>query len=725
MKKLLLLLLMVLTASITTEAQHRKCASHDINNMMLQNDPEYAAKRQAIEEHTERYIASPKKQRGVKTIPVVIHVLYKNANENISDAQILSQIDVLNKDFRKLNADTTIIPEPFKPMAADCEFQFCLAQIDPNGNPTTGIVRVPTTVTTFTANDAMKFTNQGGDDAWDRNKYLNIWVCNIMGYLGYASFPGAPAELDGIVCHYQAFGLGGTNLYPYNLGRTATHEIGHWMNLFHIWGDDGTGCLGSDRVDDTPNQAGYNSACATFPKISCNNGPYGEMYMNYMDYTQDNCLTMFTEGQKARMSAVFAPGGFRWQLLSSNGCNNNSCGLADSLYATNITHTSTVIGWKPVNDAVNYMLQYKKESDTAWTSLFQTATTFQFSNLTPLTSYNFRVLTQCNSGNSIFTNPYTFTTTDVPLPCNNPDSLYANVTSPTTAVVGWRSAPYALNYIVRYKAFSNINWIVDTVTTLNDALIDLMPTTTYEFQVQTQCANGFSIWSNLVSFNTPAVPIPCSNSFEPNNNRTGSPTISLNNTLGSMITSGSDKDYFRIITSSDQPKLKVILSNLPADYDIRLLNAGGSQIGISQNAGLQTEEIVFNANAGATYFAFIYSARNNQFSTSECYHLTTATSASNWRINESYPASGKGDELDDDRLVITEDLKVMYDAALNDPVQINLLSIQGQRLNGFSVIATSEGKNTTFLPAMRLSSGIYFVEVITPESRKVEKFIIR
>ena len=725
MKNWILFLFMLTTASFSLQAQHRSCGSHDIHNMMMQTNPEYAAKRAAIEEHTERYKKNPAKHRGVITIPVVVHVVYKAAKENISDAQILSQIDVLNKDFRKLNTDINNTPAAFINSAADIEVQFCLAQVDPNGNPTTGIVRVPTTVGPFVGNDAVKFTAQGGDNAWDRNKYLNIWVCNIMGYLGYSSFPGSPAELDGVVCYFGAFGTGGVTLPPYHLGRTMTHEIGHWMNLVHIWGDDGTGCLGSDYVDDTPNQAGYNFGCATFPKISCNNGPNGEMFMNYMDYSDDQCLLLFTEGQKTRMRSIFAPGGARWNILSSNGCNNNSCGLADSLYATNVTHTNATIGWNPVPDAANYMLQYKLASDTAWTTVFQTANTLQFTNLTPLTTYNFRVLTQCNSGNSIFSNPHTFSTTAVPLPCNNPDSLYANVLSPFTAEIGWRSAPYALNYIVRYKPFSSINWIEDTVSTLNISIADLIPTTNYEFQVQTQCANGISIWSNLFSFNTPAVPIPCSNSFEPNNNRAGSPTLSINTTIGSMITSGSDKDYYRIVTTSEQPKLKVNLSNLPTDYDVRLLNAGGSQIGISQNAGTQTEEIVLNASAGATYFLFVYAAKNNQFSTTDCYHLTTATSANNWRINEFNPVSGKEGNLGDDRLIITEDLKVSYTAQVNDAVTINLYSIQGQRIQSFSVIATHDGNNTTYLPEMRLSSGIYIAEVSTPNGRQVEKFIIR
>jgi len=726
MQKIILPLLLVFLSVLSMHAQQRTCASHENHNALMQSDPNYAARRAAIEAHTERYVANPVKQRAVKTIPVVVHVVYKNANENISDAQILSQIDILNKDFRKLNADTSVIPAPFKGLAADCEFQFCLAQLDPNGNPTTGIVRVPTTVGPFSGNDAVKFTAQGGDNAWDRNKYLNIWVCNIMGYLGYSSFPGSPAELDGIVCYFGAFGTGGATLPPYNLGRTATHEIGHWMNLFHIWGDDGTGCFGSDRVDDTPNQGGYNSNCPTFPKLSCNNGPHGDMYVNYMDYSYDACLTMFTEGQKARMSALFAPGGARWSILSSNGCNTNNCGLADSLYATNINFSSATIGWKPVANVESYMLQYKLTTDTAWTTTYQTATTFQFNNLNELTSYEFRVLTQCNSGNSIFTYPYSFTTTAVPLPCNNPDSLYANVSSHSTATIGWRTAQYATGYIVRYKAYSNMNWIYDTLQTTNDFLTNLLPTSTYEFQVQTICANGISIWSNLFTFVTPAIPIPCSNSFEPSNNsRFSAPTISRNGVIGSMITTTRDKDYYKVITTSTQPNLKITLSNLPADYDVRLLNSSGNQIAISENDGNLTEEIVFNSNIARTYFVFIYSGGSNQFSTSNCYHLTTQSNTSAWRLNEHYPASEKEDILEDDRLIITEDLKVIYDARADESVQINVYSIQGQLIKSYPVVATNDGKNTNFLPEMRLSAGVYIAEVKTAENRQIEKFIVR
>ena len=485
MKKSVFVLFSLFFAWNLAYSQQRTCASHDVHNALLASDPDYVAKRAAIEAQIDRYIQHPVKQRGIKTIPVVVHVIYRTANENISDAQILSQIDILNKDFRKLNTDWTNTPAPFINSVADCGVQFCLAQVDPNGNPTTGIVRVPTTVTTFTANDAVKYTAQGGDDAWDRNKYLNIWVCNMMGYLGYASFPGSPAAVDGVVVQHSAFGTGGNTMWPYNLGRTATHEIGHWMNLFHIWGDDGTGCLGSDRVDDTPNQAGYNSACPTYPKVSCNNGPNGDMFMNFMDYTNDACMYMFTAGQKLRIDATFAFGGPRWAILSSNACNSNACGMPDSLYATNINYNSATVGWQANPNAENYIFQYKLTNDTAWSTLNLNTNSYTFNGLAELTAYDFRVLTECVIGTSIFSNPFTFTTTAVPLPCNAPDQLNSSVASFSSATITWQPSQYALGYNVRYKAISNINWIIDSTLNTSFNLTDLMPTTTYEFQIQT------------------------------------------------------------------------------------------------------------------------------------------------------------------------------------------------------------------------------------------------
>lgn len=312
----------------------RTCGSAEGQFNLLQIDPDYARRYEEIEqfsaEYVERY-AGEGQRSGIVTIPVVVHVVFNTPTQNISDAQINSQIAILNQDFRRLNADASSVPGVFAPVAADARIQFRLAARDPNCNPTTGITRTATGVTAFIfdgtnptapASTPVKFTSLGGIDAWPSDRYLNIWVCNISGsLLGYSSFPGYPANVDGVVVDFAFFGNQGTAAAPFDRGRTATHEIGHWLNLFHIWGDDdGPGspdpCAGSDQVADTPNQAARHLGCPSFPRTSCGNGPNGDMFMNYMDYVDDACMFMFTAGQAARMDATLA--GTRSAIVASD-----------------------------------------------------------------------------------------------------------------------------------------------------------------------------------------------------------------------------------------------------------------------------------------------------------------------------------------------------------------------------------------------------------------------
>jgi hypothetical protein len=200
-------------------------------------------------------------------------------------------------------------------MAADCGFRFVLAGLDTNGQATTGIVRRHTNIVAFSIADDMKFSVRGGDNAWDRDRYLNIWVCNLSGnVLGYSSLVGGPKESDGVVVLYTAFGTTGMATAPFNLGRTATHEIGHWLNMIHIWGD--SDC-GDDQVGDTPQQSAATYGDPSGIVLSCGNTSYGNMYMDYMDFTDDLGMHMFTNGQRDRMRTLFASGGFRYALLSS------------------------------------------------------------------------------------------------------------------------------------------------------------------------------------------------------------------------------------------------------------------------------------------------------------------------------------------------------------------------------------------------------------------------
>jgi ABC-type taurine transport system substrate-binding protein len=284
----------------------RICGTMDVHRRLLSQVPSYARARDEIENLAMRFAENPEAalRPGITRIPVVVHVVWNTPQQNISDAQINSQIDVLNRDFRRTNPDVNSTPAPFLPLTTDARIEFFLANVDPAGAPSTGINRRQTTVTSFSSNDAVKAQSTGGADAWPADRYLNIWVCQLGGgLLGYAQFPGGPAITDGVVILHSAFGTTGTASPPFHLGRTATHEIGHWLNLNHIWGDDGTGCSGTDNVADTPNQAGANTGTPAFPHVTCSNGPNGDMFMNYMDYVNDSAMFMFTAGQVARMQA--------------------------------------------------------------------------------------------------------------------------------------------------------------------------------------------------------------------------------------------------------------------------------------------------------------------------------------------------------------------------------------------------------------------------------------
>ncbi|MER7476170.1 zinc metalloprotease [Streptomyces sp. NPDC126510] len=291
----------------TSPDYSRWCGVMEVHRRLLTLNPEYAENRALIENTAFAYESMDQvtARQGMIDIPVVVHVVHSHPEQNVSDAQIHSQIDVLNQDFRASNPDVSKVPAVWQDLVADARLQFHLARTDPLGRPTDGITRTESAVGDWGTDDLVKFSLSGGQDAWPADIYLNLWVCQLRrGLLGYAQFPGGAASTDGVVITHTALGTTGTATAPFDGGRTAVHEIGHWLNLRHIWGDDDEGCSGSDFVSDTPNQAGANAGSPTFPHVTCGNGPDGDMFMNYMDYTDDAAMFMFTKGQAARMDAT-------------------------------------------------------------------------------------------------------------------------------------------------------------------------------------------------------------------------------------------------------------------------------------------------------------------------------------------------------------------------------------------------------------------------------------
>ena len=289
--------------------RRRQCGAMQVHERLAETYLSYRQNLDRINQFTQRSLLSGEAQRVQRqliTVPVVVHVLYKTPRENISNSQIKSQIAVLNRDFRAKNPDKSKVPDVWKGLVGDANIGFALATKDPSGKQTSGIIRTETKKASFEPNDSMKTKAGGGVPPWPAARYLNIWVCSLgQQLLGYAQFPGGPSRTDGVVILNEAFGTSGTAAPPFNLGRTTTHEVGHWLNLRHIWADT-IDCSGSDFVADTPNSKGPNYGKPKFPHMSCNNAPNGDMFMNYMDYVDDEAMILFTPGQVMRMNATLA-----------------------------------------------------------------------------------------------------------------------------------------------------------------------------------------------------------------------------------------------------------------------------------------------------------------------------------------------------------------------------------------------------------------------------------
>jgi hypothetical protein len=666
---------------------------------LLQEDPMFYNNLENIEQFTNQMIANGMvdAEKAVINIPVVVHVLYNTSAQNISDAQIQSQLTVLNNDFRKLNSDWTNTPSTFTSVVADCEINFCLATVSPTGAATTGIIRKQTSVTSFSSNDGMKYNSQGGSDAWPTGQYLNLWVCNLSGgLLGYAQFPGGAAATDGVVVNYTAFGTTGTATAPYNKGRTATHEVGHWLNLRHIWGD---ATCGNDLVSDTPVHNTSNGGCPSHPKSnSC--GTSAEMFMNYMDYTDDACMYMFTSGQKARMQALFVTGGARASLKTSNGCSGTTTPTTPQYCAANGTNTQyewiSNVKVGTINNTTGANSGYGNFTNLSTTLTKGTAYTISLKPAFSGTVYSeyFRVYIDYNgdldfadAGELVYTSPAvtaaTSTTITIPTSaitgttrmrvmmkdgsitgpcevftygevedytlnlqassgtttCSQPASLTSSSITSSSATLSWGAVSGATGYTLQVKPSTSTTWTSYNVTSNSANVTGLTASTTYNWQVRTTCSSGTSAYSVGTNFTTLAVTTTCSDIYESNNTRTASKTIAVNTNVSARIGTSTDIDWFKFTNTSTQKNIRVTLSNLPADYDLRLYNSAGTLLYSSENGGTTSETITYNNAPVATYYIRVR-GYNGAFSSSACYRLNAGISSTAFKLD----MSGEGEE---------------------------------------------------------------------------------
>ncbi len=637
-----LLALLVVCATLSfLSAQNRTCSAPEVLENLLKSNTDIQERINDIERHTQAFVQrNPSvSERTVINIPVVVHIVYNTAAENISDVQVQSQIDVLNKDFRKLNAEAASIPSSFFNLAADVEINFCLAQITPTGTATSGIDRYRTSKTGWTSNDDMKRPTKDGVASWDGTRYLNIWVCNLgNGSLGYSSFPGAPLSTDGVVIDYRYFGTKNTRA-PFDLGRTTTHEVGHWLNLFHIWGD--TRC-GDDHVNDTPLHHGANFGCPASPTYSntCGNNIV-EMTMNFMDYTNDACMAMFSNGQKLRMRALFVQGGARYSFVESTLCGAvvepTICAIPTNITLLNVAETTAKITWNRDENARSYTVAYKANNVSNWITIPNVAiNSFNLSTLNSSTIYNVRVKTICNTGGE----------------------------------------------------------------------------------------SEFSAIINFATHTKVVIPLLCSDNFEPNNTRSSAQRINTNKIEKALIGSLGDKDwyYFHAVAGM---QCTFSLTNLPADYDVKLYDSKLRLVRSSENMGTANESISFTAAKTDSFLVVVY-GYNGAFDANNCYTFSINTSVTpinkieklseNFQNFQDYSGNRNENGLDTEGAIkvfpnpATEGVAIQIAPESESNATIILTNLSGQTVMT-ETRWMSKSANIVKLDVSMIPNGLYFITV--------------
>lgn len=538
--RLFLLVVATLFVAYSPLTAQRNCEAMEVLEEQIRQDPTRQESLQQIERITERLIADKAVNGDVITIPVIVHVVYRSAAENISDAQINSQIQVLNDDFRRLNADRNQTPSIFGGVAADTDIEFCLTEV---------IRKSSRRRRSFGTNDSVK-GGKDGSVVVTPESAMNVWVCDIGGgILGYAQFPGGNPSTDGVVCDYRYFGNTGTATAPFDKGRTMTHEVGHYLNLRHIWGD--TGCNGDDFVGDTPLAGGpnYTGGSCSFPgPNSCNtgSGDLPDMFQNYMDYSDDGCMNLFTTGQSNRMRAAIQAsragllsaqcdgsggGGGTDPEICGNGIDDDGdgqvdCADGDCAGASECAPTGgcddptglaassrkggreTTFSWNAVSGATSYDLEVSVGGSVVFAQTLS-ATSIRVSGTSRGTTYDWRVRANCgNNGTSAYASSSVTARTAARL--NGPAREVTLIPNPAAAgsvTITWdlnESFGTGLRVAdegnVNISVFSLTGQLVSrqsvTDTGVADYNVDRLPAGVYLVQVGT--ASGYRVTTKLV-----------------------------------------------------------------------------------------------------------------------------------------------------------------------------------------------------------------------------------
>ncbi len=499
--------------TVNLELHEMRSCGKDHHMEELLSNPEYRKAYEKKMQHHLEFVEGLLDSRAVCSSPVTIPIAIHFQGVSGTDLACLTPmveeaVAALNKDFQGSNDDisdwTNTAASSFPNISNG---EACLEFVIANTNHPSGYGLA-------NGDLAITLNKTSGDEDSNWSGYLNVFVKNAGGSLGYAPLGGS-GNGDGVVISKDHFSTGAScgNVgpgAPFDLGRTLTHEVGHYLLLDHIWGN---GCNVDDGISDTPNQNSDYSGCPNIGASSCGST---DLHMNYMDYTDDACMYMFTAGQASVTENYVASslGNITSNAASvisgssgGGGGGTTPCAMPATTSAQVLSNTSVEITWEGNSSATNYQLRYRVNGTTTWTSVFSPTPTKIVTGLTAGTTYDYTVRTLCPSGWTGFTAIQAFTTTGSAggggtTPCAMPTTTSAQVLSNTSVEINWEGNTSAIQYQLRYRVDGTTTWTSVFSPTPTKIVTGLTAGTTYDYRVRTQCPSGWTGFTTIQEFTT-------------------------------------------------------------------------------------------------------------------------------------------------------------------------------------------------------------------------------